>query len=313
MVDKVIVQKEYLQFDGVKLYPPIEKAALEAVLGAPTRIEEAEGETLKFRSAYVFWDGTGIWAGLSADGKYYDDIEFNVSADESLPDDGTGIFAGEIYIGTKPYHKCKMKLDFDEHTLKKGPFEVETFLMEDIDKVEEQFRYMAERMSHTVGISYEVPKEKTVKYKQKKGNGNVLSFTNFNFKLAVIQELMYNKELIEPKFDIYEFAEEYSGRKIDIDEEGYDPIEEAVDRFKKLEIPEALADEVTELYMDGGDDVYLQIYPFWDGEDDYFDLKAVTPEELAQFKNLKKMTVMSENYDEVAKILNECGIETERL
>lgn len=63
MVDKVIVQKEYLQFDGVKLYPPIEKAALEAVLGAPTRIEEAEGETLKFRSAYVFWDGTGIGQG----------------------------------------------------------------------------------------------------------------------------------------------------------------------------------------------------------------------------------------------------------
>ncbi|MCR5608275.1 MAG: hypothetical protein K6G26_04355 [Lachnospiraceae bacterium] len=45
--------------------------------------------------------------------------------------------------------------------------------------------------------------------------------------------------------------------------------------------------------MDGGNDIYAQIYPFWDGEDEYFDLKRVAEEELFQFTNLKRIEIMN--------------------
>ena len=185
--------------------------------------------------------------------------------------------------------------------------------MKDIDEVAENEKKFALEMSRIVEIEYIKPKKKTTKYKQKKVEGDVLTFKNFNFKLAVLQVLMYEKGLIEPKFDIYEFAEEYSHREIDVEEDGYEPIKEAVNWFKKLEIPASLADEVDKIVMDGGDDIYMQIYPFWDGEDDYFDLKKVTAEEVAQFKNLKEITIMSENYAKAAKIFEELGIKTQPL
>ena len=42
-----------------------------------------------------------------------------------------------------------------------------------------------------------------------------LQFDNFNFKLAIIQELMYDINVLQPEFDIYEFAKEYKGEEID--------------------------------------------------------------------------------------------------
>jgi len=36
----------------------------------------------------------------------------------------------------------------------------------------------------------------------------ILHFDHLNFKLAVIQVLMYDLEVLEPSFDIYDFAEE---------------------------------------------------------------------------------------------------------
>ena len=65
--------------------------------------------------------------------------------------------------------------------------------------------------------------------------------------------------------------------------------------------------------MDGGNDIYHQIIPLWDGEDDYFDIKKITSEDLRQFKNLKKMRIMSSKFRDLAKVLNENGIEAETL
>lgn len=60
------------------------------------------------------------------------------------------------------------------------------------------------------------PKAKTHKYRLMKPNEPVLKFQNFNFTLAVIEILMYDKGLLEPKFNVWEFAKEYARRKIDI-------------------------------------------------------------------------------------------------
>lgn len=100
-------------------------------------------------------------------------------------------------------------------------------------------------------------------------------FKDINFKLAVINELMYVQELLEPKFDIFEFAESYKKRKIDTDEEGYDIIPEALEYFKNLQLSAELLQKIERLSQDGGDDVYMNIIPYWDGEDDVFNIKSV--------------------------------------
>ena len=44
-----------------------------------------------------------------------------------------------------------------------------------------------------------------------------VQFKSFNFKLAVVQELMYVQEVLKPKFDVYDFCENYTERDIDPD------------------------------------------------------------------------------------------------
>lgn len=78
-----------------------------------------------------------------------------------------------------------------------------------------------------------------------------IEFKDFNFKLVVIQQLMYERELITPKFDAYDFAASYKERAIEIDEEGYEIIPEIKDYFEKLEVDEKYAAEITEIYQDG--------------------------------------------------------------
>lgn len=65
--------------------------------------------------------------------------------------------------------------------------------------------------------------------------------------------------------------------------------------------------------MDGGSAVYGQIWPFWDGEDEYFDLDAVTEAELRQFPNLTRVTLMSSRPEAVAPVLEACSVEVELL
>ena len=133
----------------------------------------------------------------------------------------------------------------------------------------------------------------------------MLTFTSFNFKLAVMEVLMYEKGLLAPKLD--------ARRKIDIDAEGYEPIPEIRKWLEKYPVPERLAPEVTEIEMDGGSEIYTQLCPFWDGEDGAFDLNAITEAELRQFPNLKQITLMSSKPEQVLPVLERCGIKADLL
>ena len=215
-------------------------------------------------------------------------------------------YNGILKIGEKPYEKAKWKFDkmlADE--MEYGCFSLTTLLDKNLPKVKGR-----DYMSSRIQIVYEEPQEKKENiYILKESTEPSLKFESFGFKLAIVQYLMYDKALLTPKFDIYEFAKVYEGREIDIDEEGYEPIQEAVEWFEKLQIPVTLADEIEELIVDGGNEIYSQIIPFWDGEDDYFDMRNVSEEEVKQFKNLKKMEVMpQENWDEM-EVFKKCGIE----
>lgn len=122
---------------------------------------------------------------------------------------------------------------------------------------------------------------------KKEAEGN-LHFDHFNFKLAIIQELMYEQEVLEPKFNAFEFCEE---RGLDYWEYGeryaYEIPPEIREWFEQLEIPLSLAKKVKRLYFDGGNEIYCQVAPIWDGEDDLFDVTAISETELQQFPNLR--------------------------
>jgi hypothetical protein len=133
------------------------------------------------------------------------------------------------------------------------------------------------------------PKPVSDKYKIRKITGKKLVFTDFNFKLAVMQELMYNQKLLKPKFDLYEFVKFHTAREIDVEAEGYEFIAEVTDYFQQFEIEAALADKVTEIIQDGGNDIYLEVLRFWDGEDDVFNIRSF--KDAAQFKNLKSVSL----------------------
>ena len=116
-----------------------------------------------------------------------------------------------------------------------------------------------------------------------------VQFKDFNFKLAVIERLMYEQGVLTPRFNVYEFVKRYTARRIDIEEEGYDIIPEVRAYFEQLEIPAELLPLIQEINMDGGDEIYGQLYPFWDGEDEIFAIRSA--EDAALLPNLKSVTL----------------------
>lgn len=156
------------------------------------------------------------------------------------------------------------------------------------------------------------PKVYSDKYKYQPITGEKIEFTDFNFKLAVIQELMYNKGLLEPAFDLYDFVKNYAAREIDVEEEGYDFIPEVTAYFEALEIDKKYAPEITEISQDGGDDIYGHLLRFWDGEDDTFNIRNF--EDIRHFPNLKRMNLFyADNLAEIQTQLAEKGIMVESI
>lgn len=138
-----------------------------------------------------------------------------------------------------------------------------------------------------------------------------LEFQDFNFKLLVIEVLMYDKGLLLPVFDADEFVQNHKERVIDIEEEGYDFVPEFKQYFEELPIPAELAGEITELFQDGGNAVYLEIIPFWHGEDEVYDLASAA--DAAQFPNLKSVTIFPEEGSKIKSEFEALGIAVEYL
>lgn len=139
-----------------------------------------------------------------------------------------------------------------------------------------------------------------------------LVFDTFNFKLAVINELMYNQNVLQPYFDIYDYMAFKKGKwNLETDKN----VKAAINYFKELPIPVSMADFVTEINMDGADEIYMNIAPEWDGEDERFDFNSLTESELKQFKNLRKMLIFGNDKDaeKLRKVCEPLGIKVEPL
>ena len=127
-----------------------------------------------------------------------------------------------------------------------------------------------------------------------------LLFDNFPFKLAVIQQLMYESDLLGNKYyggdQYFETYGDVSNVSERISINRLAPyIEQGNQFFQSLDIPQSLADRVTELYVGEELDVYYHINPQWLDFEDYFDdgadfdIVAISERELKQFPNLKSI------------------------
>ena len=151
-----------------------------------------------------------------------------------------------------------------------------------------------------------------------------LVFDNYPFKLAVIQQLMYEADLLGEQ---YEGGDQYFETYGDVSNASETAslrrlvpyIEQGNQFFEDLKIPCALADKVTELYVGEELDVYYQINPQWLDFEDYFDdgadfdIVEVSERELRQFPNLKSVTFNMYHTppDAVIEQLEALGIEVD--
>lgn len=285
------VKSDYIIMFEKELKLPIKLKDLKEIFGQGIAKELDSGTKI-----YV-WEQYGIYAWLDED--IATGIRININVKDFKLCNAN--FSGQILINDEDYSNIKWKAD--KYNIGKE-FKINNFNL-----------YLDGDLEF---LSIEFPKdvsyEKNNKYELKHLAEPILKFDNFNFKLCIIQELMYKKNLLLPRFDAYEFAEEYDKREIDIDEEGYEPIEEIVDWFKKIEIPVSLASNIEEIIMDGGNEIYTQIIPFWDGEDDYFDIKDISENEIKQFTNLKRITLLpSKDNAKLTEKLKSYGIEADEL
>ncbi len=151
-----------------------------------------------------------------------------------------------------------------------------------------------------------------IKYKLEKFKGEEIIFKDFNFKLSVIQILMYELAVLTPMFDLYQFVSQYKKREIDIEEEGYEFIPEVTQFFKDLKIDKKFAHLITEIHQGGGNRIYSQILRFWDGEDDIFNFQSV--DDAKHFTNLEYVTLFYEIEGSIIKNkFIELGIDAEYI
>lgn len=120
----------------------------------------------------------------------------------------------------------------------------------------------------------------------------MIAFSDFNFKLLVIEKLMYWDEVLTPQFSLGEHMREQSGitdlYQYAVDNDlAYTVFPEARAYFEGLDIPDELLLTVDELTIDGGHQVYQECAPVWDGEDELFDVRSLA--DLALVPNLQRI------------------------
>ncbi|MEW1547770.1 DUF6892 domain-containing protein [Streptomyces tsukubensis] len=121
-------------------------------------------------------------------------------------------------------------------------------------------------------------------------------FHDFNFKLVVVDELMYRRKTLTPAFDL---DARMLARGIDIpavyvveNELDEDVLDESRAYFEALEISEELLAGVDSLCFDAGLEIYRHCAPAWDGEDGLFDVRSL--DDLALLPGLKRVVAVDD-------------------
>ena len=281
---EIDLQNNSMIINGTSLAFPLSLKDIEAVLGKPDQIVKRDNKFIKY-----IYDKAGIV------------FEHSFSINNHLKKCKTYIDEEHLITELCLYFGEKVKPMWDEEELPLNP--CKTLIT---------CNGIPETITDTLSISYfpEVKHERE-SYKLKETDEELLHFDNINFKLTIIQVLMYDLRVLKPYFDIYDFADEFS--ELEIDTESMEIIQPALDYMINLPIPKKYAEQVQEIYMDGGNEIYLNLIPQWDGEDDGFDLNEVSLKELQQFPNLKQATIISSNFEHVKKTFDKQGIQVKVL
>ncbi|MEU2548375.1 hypothetical protein ABZ618_23535 [Streptomyces roseolus] len=121
-------------------------------------------------------------------------------------------------------------------------------------------------------------------------------FHDFNLKLLVIEELMYQAGTLSPAYDLHarmaergiaDAASHVLGNGLH-----EEVLPESREYFEALEIPAELLATVEELCFDAGADVFRHCAPAWDGEDDLFDVRSL--DDLDLLPNLREVTFVED-------------------
>ena len=255
---------EQIYINGVEISFPTDLNTLISIFGEATR----ENYDLLWNS---IWDNLGVYVNYVSGG-HITSIELLISDNHQLDYVPKELFQGKITVNKQDI----INETYQDIKLNKNAVTQLTY-----EGMDDSYCIM-------IGVNYsykeEIPKNK---YKIVRAEDSI-EFEDFGFKLSVIQELMYEKELLKPKFDLYEFVEWYDKRKIDLNEEGYEPITEVTQYFKELSIPKKLAKELSVMHQDGGNDIYLNLICFGSGEEEYWDIKSAN--DMIHFPNLKNLS-----------------------
>jgi hypothetical protein len=135
-------------------------------------------------------------------------------------------------------------------------------------------------------------------------------FKDFNFKLAVIQQLMYSNNLLLPAFYVKTAIGPEKWQKVDRAKHPSRAIAESKKFFKELEIPQELLDRV-EILDQNYHQAYHQITPFWDGEGDEFNITST--DDVKLLPNLKQVILFYEREPKMKEAFEAKGIEAKYL
>lgn len=310
---EIDLQNNSMIINGTSLAFPLSLKDIEAVLGKPDQVVKKENKFIKYiydKAGIVFEHSFSIKNHLKKSKTYideehlistvflyYGDVVKSMTGEKELPKQPCQ--AVVLSDGKTPYFFSDRQRVGDFNLILWTPYGT-------------NFNGTTVTITDTLSISYfpEIKREQE-SYKLKETDEELLCFDNINFKLAIIQVLMYDLEVLKPVFNIFDFAEEAS--ELNIDTESMEIIQPALDYMINLPIPKKYAEQVQEIYMDGGNEIYLNLIPQWDGEDDGFDLIEVSLKELQQFPNLKQATIISSNFEHVKKKFDKQGVQVKVL
>ncbi len=135
-------------------------------------------------------------------------------------------------------------------------------------------------------------------------------FKDLNFKLAVIDQLMYRKKILLPVFDVKEFAGREKWLKIDREKHPSKALPGVKKYFRDLEIPAELLAQV-DIIDQNYHTAYHQVTPFWDGEGDEFNITST--EDLKLVPNLKEAILLYDRDQKMVAEFRSKGIEARYL
>jgi len=135
-------------------------------------------------------------------------------------------------------------------------------------------------------------------------------FKDLNFKLAVIEQLMYQQQVLQPAFDVRTFIGPEKWAKVDREKHSFKAVPGVKKYFRDLVISAELLEKVT-IIDQNYHTAYHQVTPFWDGEGDEFNITSI--EDLALVPNLREAILLYESSGKMLEAFQEAGINTRYL